>query len=199
MSAASRDGSAAFCLCCCAVCIPAGVTTRSITTVQRSLPRALEEAAQAGGAGSVGHLGSPLLGAQREPSGGPAGVGAGLRSQGRKPGRKGPEWRWRLPAQGRQWGEAGGPPAVLEACLDSSYWSPGTQGWAGARARRQNAGEAPTPQEGRDPKSCLSQPRSPGRPYLPPPPPCRPLPPCYAQRSVSLNPQLKVPPALSPR
>ena len=41
-----------------------------------SLPRALEEAAQAGGAGSVGPWGLPL-GAQREPSGVPAGVGAG--------------------------------------------------------------------------------------------------------------------------
>lgn len=107
-----------------------------------SLPRALEEAAQAGGAGSVGPRGLPL-GAQREPSGGPAGGGGRAPQSGQEAGQEGPRWRWRLPAQGRQWGEAGGPPAVLEACLDSSYWSPGTQGVGEGRGLRQSAGEGP--------------------------------------------------------
>ena len=147
-----------------------------------SLPRALEEAAQAGGAGSVGPRGLPL-GAQREPSGGPAGalrgVGAGLRSQGRKPGRKGP-------------GGDGGclPRAGNGARLGVRllFWKPvwtavigprAHRGWARAGALGRVPGRAPTPQEGRDPR-IVPEP-APGVPDAHPPaptPPCRPLPPC---------------------
>ena len=98
----------------CAVCILADVNTRSITTVQQSrLPRDLEEAAQAGGAGSVGPRGLPL-GAQQEPAerwggwGGPGyAVRAGSRA-GSRAGRAQVETEAAFPGQamGRGWGSA---------------------------------------------------------------------------------------------
>lgn len=94
----------------CAVCILADVNTRSITTVQQSrLPWDLEEAAQAGGAVSVGPRGLPL-GAQQEPAerwGGWGGPGYAVRA-GSQAGRAQVETEAAFPGQamGRGWGSA---------------------------------------------------------------------------------------------
>lgn len=110
----------------------------------------------------MGPTGSPCRGvagpglrwaAGAQVSGRGSGGRPGYAESGQEAGQEGPRWRWRQPAQGRQWGEAGGPPPVLEACLDSRGWSPGTQGVGEGGGRRQNAREGPDTPGGREPQN----------------------------------------------